>query len=565
MLATLCAAVILAGCSTDEPRTTDAPAARTLSGDAVSPGRAGSASPRPEASAEVAKRPDPPASPTGSRGVDTGWGPTGAEIGRASRLASELSLAELAGQVIVARYAGTAAPTSLVNRLHLGGVITFDENIAGTDQIRDVNRTLQASAAEAGRRWPVFVGVDQEGGIVERVKGRATRFPTFMTAGAAADPELTRGASAASGAELNELGFTAVFAPVADVTSGPDDPTVGARSAGSRPRQVAAQVDAAVAGYLSSGVVPVVKHFPGHGSVPVDSHVGLPVQDKTLSQLARSDLVPFRSAVSAGAASVMVAHIDVRAVDAGRPATMSPEVVTGLLRKRLGFEGLVVTDALDMAAVTERFDSAEAAVRAIAAGNDVVLMPPDPRAARAGIVAAVRSERLPRGRLHQAATRQIAVLLHQRARDHSVAKTPGTSGADSRRLSEAGVSVVSGPCEGRLVGSSVQAVGPGDAVARFDEAAARAGLPTTGGTTVALVGYGGAAVTADVVVSMDTPYVLGRSTGRIARLATYGDTPGAMRALVRVLLGRARAPGRLPVDVAGVARSGCPTGTEESR
>ncbi len=468
-----------------------------------------------------------------------------------------MSLPELAGQVIVADYDGTGAPTSMVNRLHLGGVIVFDDNITGTAQIRSTNEQVQSSAARAGREWPVFVGVDQEGGVVERVKGAATRFPTFMTAGAAGRPEVTERAAAASGAELSDLGFTVVFAPDADVTSGPGDPTIGSRSAGSRPRTVATQMTAAVDGYLSSGILPVVKHFPGHGSVPADSHVELPVQDKSLPELADSDLVPFEAAVSGGVSAVMVAHIDVRAVDPGVPSTLSPEVVTGLLRDRLGFEGLVVTDALDMAAVADRFGSARSAVRALRAGNDVLLMPPDPRAARDAIVAALRDGRLSRARVEQAASRQIAVLLHQRSAKPSVVREPGSSGGISRRYSAAGISLVSGPCRGRLVGSAVRAVGPADGVPRFDTAATRAGLATGSGTTVALVGYGGSATSADVVVSTDTPYVLGPSSAGTAKIALYGDTPGAMRALVDVLLGETRALGRLPVRVAGVERAGC--------
>ena len=489
--------------------------------------------------------------------IGAGWGPGGRDINRATSLVSGMSLREVAGQVIVARYDGTAAPTSLVNRLHLGGVIVFDDNFTGAAQIRRGNQALQQAARKAGRRWPVFVGVDQEGGIVERVKGAATRFPTFMTAGAARDPRLTKRTYAASGAELANLGFTVAFAPDGDVTSGPDDPTIGSRSAGSRPKLVATQMNAAVDGFLSSGVLPVIKHFPGHGSVPGDSHLELPVQTKSLRQLMRSDLVPFRSGVADGISSVMVAHIDVRAVDPGIPSSLSRKVVTGLLRDRLGFQGLVITDALNMRAITDRFDSAQSAVRALRAGADVLLMPPIPRSARTGIVRAVRNGRLGRERLEHAAIRQIAILLHQRNLDPSVTKRPGSSGATSRRISAAGVTVVSGPCQGRLVGSSVRGVGSSDVVARFHAAASRAGLGTGAGTTVALIGYGGSARSADVVVSMDTPYVLGASSASTAKIALYGDTPGAMAALVDVVLGKAKAPGRLPVHVPGAARSGC--------
>ena len=486
-----------------------------------------------------------------------GWGPTQTQILRAERIADAMPLRWLAGQVIVASYSGQRPPTGLVTRQHLGGVIVFPGNFGGLAALRRSNRALQAAARSAGRRWPVFVGVDQEGGIVERVKHQATRFPTFMSAGAARDRDLTRQAAAASGAEMYDLGFNVVFAPVGDVTSGPGDPTIGSRSAGSGPRLVARQMKAAAAGYRSGGVLPVLKHFPGHGSLRSDSHETLPVQDRSLRRLRQVDLVPFAAGVAAGAPSVMVGHIDVRAVDPGVPATVSRPVVAGLLRRDLGFQGLVVTDAMNMAGVADRSSSGEAAVRALRAGVDVVLMPPSPVAARDGIVAAVRSGRLGRARLETAAARQIAALLHQRATEPALTRRPGTGGPASFRLSAGAATVVSGPCRGRLVGRSVRAFGPDAAVGRFNRAARLAGLRTGSGTSVGLVGYGGGPTAADVVVSLDAPYPLGASRARVARVAMYGDTPGSMRALVRVLLGRARAPGVLPVRVRGVARTGC--------
>jgi beta-N-acetylhexosaminidase len=524
----------------------------------TAPGPSGSGG--PSGTPSTSGTPDTEDSPAGGgSGSDlgTGWGPTPAEIRRAERLTHALSLEDLAGQVIVAQYNGLQAPSSLVDGLHLGGVIVMSDNIGGTDALRHSNRALQAAARKAGRSWPVFVGVDQEGGVVERVKGSATRFPSFMSAGAAGRPDLTEQAAASSGAELVDLGFSAVFAPDGDVTSGPDDPTIGSRSASSRPKVVAEQMNAAVDGYLSAGILPVVKHFPGHGSVDADSHVELPVQRKTLAQLRRSDLVPFESAVARGVPALMVGHLDVRAVDPGVPASLSHRVVTGLLRKDLGFDGLVVSDAMNMGAVTDRYSSGAAAVRALQAGVDVVLMPVDPRAARDGIVRAVERGRLDRSRLEDAAARQVAVLLHEHELAPSLRRRPGSSETASYRLSAAAATVVSGPCSGRLVGRSVRATGSGEAVARFYAAAGAAGLGVGSGTSVALVGYGGSARSADVVVTTDTPYALGSSRARVARIAVYGDTPGAMRALVQVLLGKARAPGRLPVPVPGVERSGC--------
>ena len=206
-----------------------------------------------------------------------------------------------------------------------------------------------------------------------------------------------------------------------------------------------------------------------------------------------------------------------------------------------------------MGAVAQRFGSAAASVRALKAGEDVVLMPPDPRVARDGIVAAVRDGRLDQARLDQAATRMVALMLHQKA-SASRPRAPGSSAAVSRRLSAAALTSVSGPCGGRLVGREVKVTGPASSVGRFR--VVRKG--NARGTTVRLVRYPNRSVRGDVVVAMDTPYVLGRSTASRARLATFGETPGTMSALVSVLLGRSSAPGRLPVAVSGVPRSGCP-------
>jgi beta-N-acetylhexosaminidase len=543
-----------------------------LAGDAaVSADPAGSPSAGPSGQSSAAAA-DGSATPSASPGdgggsaggragaettVASGWGPTTDELRRARRLVARMPLPDLAGQVIVARYRGTRSPVDLVNRLHLGGVIMMDGNIAGSDAVRRSNRRLQRSVRDAGRGWPAFIGVDQEGGLVERVRGTATRFPSFMTAGAGGRARLTRAAAAASAGELRHLGFTTVFAPDADVTTGPSDPTIGSRSASSSPRRAARQVIAAFRGHATTGIVPVAKHFPGHGSVPADSHDALPVQRRSLRRLMESDLVPFRQAVDAGIPAVMSAHIDVRAVDPGVPASLSRPVVTGLLRQRLGFRGLVVTDALEMGAVADRFSSGQAAVRALRAGNDVLLMPADTAAARAGIVEAVRGGTLRRARLEEAAARQVALLLHQQAVGDAGTRPPGSSRAASYRFSREAVTVVSGPCRGRLVGRSVRVSGESEAARRLRVAARRAGLETGSGTSVALVGYRGSPATADVVVSTDTPYVLRRSVGRTARIALFGDTPGAMRALVDVLLGRRPAPGRLPVPVADVPRRGC--------
>lgn len=551
--------------------------------------------------------PTVPPTPSEELGLSEGWGPDRAELDRAARAARRLRLPDLAGQVIVARWRGRAAPVDLVRGLHLGGVIAFDSNVVSAAQVAGVTAAL---TRQARRPWPLFLGVDQEGGVVERLRSVATRFPTFMSAGAAGDPALTELAYRASGAELRGLGFTVDFAPDADVTSGPGDPTIGSRAASSDPRQVAEQVVSAATGYARSGVLPVVKHFPGHGSVPTDSHVTLPVQDRSRAELDRIDLVPFRAAVEAGLPAVMVGHLDVRAIDPRVPSSLSRRVVTDLLREELGFGGLVVTDALDMAGVTRGRDPGRTAVQALRAGSDVLLMPPSPAVARTALIRAVRAGALSRQRLEQAAARQIAHLTHLAGGSGAPV---GSARAASQRLSAAAVTVVSGACTGRIVADSVHAYGDPGAVGAFTDAAGRAGLPVLArraapttlatarkkperrkkerkrafrtrhrawvkaervrvrrvgawtaredarlsvGTQVGFSGFHDAPVDGEIAVATDSPWVLGR-VGAPTRIATYGDTPGAMDVLVEVLLGRSRAPGRLPVTVVGVERRGC--------
>ena len=490
-----------------------------------------------------------------------------------------MSLPDLAGQVVLARWTGgTVPPTRLVRELHLGGLVVFDENVASAAGLRGAVRGLERAA---GR--PLLVAVDQEGGLVERIRGEVTSLPALMASGAAGEPALTRAAHAAVGRELAWTGVDVDLAPDTDVTTGPLDPVIGSRSVGSDPRAVARQGVAAARGLRDAGVLPVVKHFPGHGSLTVDSHRALPVQRRPLSQLQRSDLVPFRAAVDAGLPAVMIGHIAVRAVDPGVPATVSRPVVTGLLRERLGFEGLVVSDALEMAALR---GVPRPAVGFLRAGGDVVLMPSDPGATVRTIVGAVREGRLPLRRLQQAAARVLAVQAWQRPRPAA----PGTAARAVRRLADAATTSVAGACRGALVQRAVPLGDPG-AVATFRAAARAAGLslgevrlvrpprpePTgerrrdrarlrawraaeprqvVDGTPVHLLGPGDPAPASGVVVATDRPYVLG-TTGASTRLATYGAGRASMAALVAVLLGRQPAPGQLPVPVAGVPRVGC--------
>lgn len=491
---------------------------------------------------------DPPsASPTSAQTQrSTAWGPEQTDIQRARRDVGTLNLRELAGQVIVARYSGTRAPTRFVEKLHLGGVVAFDSNISSRSQISRANHRLQANTR---RDWPVFVGIDQEGGVVRRIHQGPANLPAFMAAGAGRDAATTRAAMRSAGIDLRDLGFNVDLAPDADVTIGAADPTIGTRSAGSNAALVATQAVAGAKGLRAAGVLPVLKHFPGHGSATVDSHVRLPVVDRNMAQLRKRELAPFRRAIEAGLPAIMIGHLKVPAIDKGAPTSLSHQAITGLLRNDMGFQGLVISDALDMGAVRGKYGSGSAAVRSLRAGSDVVLMPPDPTAARDAIVAAVKAGDLTRTRLRTAATRQIAALRWLGRTPQQTVEHRSVQATYARQA----ITVVNGACRGPYINGAIKVSGAaGD---ELRAAARRAGVPLGRGTRVAVLDNQSRPARADVVVAVDRPYILARSRAR-TKIAAFGDTPASMDALIAVLRGRAAASGRLPVAVTGAEDCG---------
>jgi beta-N-acetylhexosaminidase len=361
----------------------------------------------------------PADSPTTPADPDTplGWGPTAGEWATAQDLVADWTPEQLAGQVIVGRFHGTdpEIPAALVRDLHLGGVSVTTGNIVDEEQVRALTAAVAQAAVDDGREFPPVVGVDQEGGHVSHLRGIATEFPHFQSAGLAieADPargsEAVREAARTTGLELRDLGFTWVFAPVADVTIGSADPTIGARSPSTDPGFAAQAVEAAVEGYNAAGVVSTAKHFPGHGSATTDSHDELPEVTKTLDELRAGDLPPFEAAIDAQAPAVMLAHLDMTAIAPGVPSSMATEVYD-LLRDDLGFEGVTVTDSLGMGGALGR---PKPAVQALAAGADVLLMPVDTKVAHGLVTEAITSGEVSRERAEEAAARVVAVQLWQ--------------------------------------------------------------------------------------------------------------------------------------------------------
>jgi beta-N-acetylhexosaminidase len=347
------------------------------------------------------------------------WGPTEAELAQAREMVRSMSAAELAGQVIVGRWHGSdpATAAGMVEDHNLAGVQLTGDNIVDRAQVIATTAAVAEAFRRTGRSFPPVIGVDQEGGVVAHLRGIAAEFPSFATAGAAVAQQgregrrTVRDAMRAKAFELRELGFTWLFAPVADVTIGEADVTIRSRSASSDPAVAAGAVSAAVEGYVDAGLVSTAKHFPGHGAATQDSHETLPEIDVTRRELASRDLPPFRAAVRAGAPAVMMGHLDVSSLAPGVPTSLASEAYD-LLRDDLGFEGVAITDSLGMGAVISH---GRPAVDALAAGADLLLMPADTPRTHGVVTRAIRQGGLSRERVEEAAARVVAVQLwHQR-------------------------------------------------------------------------------------------------------------------------------------------------------
>ncbi|MER6944807.1 glycoside hydrolase family 3 protein [Nonomuraea sp. NPDC000554] len=323
---------------------------------------------------------------------------------------SDRGLRRLAAGTLLVAFQGTEAPAWVLRELEqgLGGVTLFGFNVADPDRLRSLTSSLR-SAGE-----PV-VSLDEEGGDVTRLAYHVgSPYPGNAALGAVDDVELTRRVYRAIGSELAACGVNLDMAPDADVNTEADNPVIGTRSFGDEPDLVARHTVAAVTGLQSVNVAACVKHFPGHGATRVDSHLAIPVVDVSLDVLRSRELAPFRAAIAAGARSIMTAHVSVPALTGDTPATLSGAALTGLLRGELGYEGVVVSDALDMHAISRGVGLAGGAVLSLAAGTDLICLGPQPtyddvRNIIAEIVTAVQDGRLPLSRLEEAASRLEAL------------------------------------------------------------------------------------------------------------------------------------------------------------
>ncbi|MFC9887927.1 glycoside hydrolase family 3 protein [Streptomyces pilosus] len=311
------------------------------------------------------------------------------------------------------RELGVRTVAELIAKYHVGGVIYFfgwTNNIHDPRQIADLTNGVQRASMSLPVPVPSLISIDQEHGVNVRIGSGATQLPGAMALGAGRSLSDARTAGRISGTELAALGIHQNFAPVADVNVNPANPIINVRSFGADAREVGRMVAAQVTGYQQAGVVACAKHFPGHGDTAQDSHTGLPVITHTREEWDRIDAPPFKAAIAAGVDSIMTAHLQVPALDpSNEPATLSPAILQGVLRDELGFDGVIVTDALNMAGVRTKYGDDRVPVLALKAGADQLLFPPDIDVAYNGVLTAVRSGEITEDRLDESVLRILRV------------------------------------------------------------------------------------------------------------------------------------------------------------
>ncbi|MFW6267304.1 MAG: beta-N-acetylhexosaminidase [Halanaerobium sp.] len=339
----------------------------------------------------------------------------GVEYFMDTRIAA-MSLEEKVGQLFQVGFSGSTVNDEikdLIENYHIGGVIYFSRNIKNPAQTAELSNNLQQLALDSGSGFPLFISADQEGGTVTRLKG-ATHFPGNMALGAAQSKNLTEEVAQATASELKNLGINVNLAPVLDVNNNPANPVIGVRSFGEDPELVAELGMSYIKGLQSEGITATAKHFPGHGDTDTDSHLDLPIIKHQRSRLDEVELYPFKKAIEAGVDSIMTAHVYFPAIEKeeGIPATLSKSVLTDLLRDELKFEGLIITDCMEMNAIVNTFGTVEGAVRTIEAGSDTVLVShsyQQQKKAIEAVIEAVKSGRISEKRIDQSVKRILTL------------------------------------------------------------------------------------------------------------------------------------------------------------
>lgn len=487
-----------------------------------------------------------------------------------------------------------------IEKYHPGGFIYFNWNgnvpqPLDAGQVNGLSNGLQEIAAREGAGVPLLISTDQEGGVVARVTEPATVFPGNMALGAARSPEHAEEAARIGGRELRALGINTGLAPVLDVNVNPENPVIGVRSYSEDPDLVSELGAAQVEGYQSEDIIATAKHFPGHGDTNVDSHSGLPVIDHDRETLERVDLAPFRAAVESDIDAIMTAHIVVPALDdSGRPATLSRPILTDLLRKEMGFDGVIMTDSLGMAGVRQQFGDDRVPVEAIKAGADVLLNPPKVEVAHDAVLEAVRSGEISEKRLDESVRRILTLKAERGLFEDPYADPAGMdvigspeSLAAADEMSDESITLLKNEGGALPLASGTRVLVTGPAAANpmmLSDGLGGKGLDTEGYATsqsptaaqieaakakaadaeaVVVTSYTANTDAAQqrlvrammetgkpvIVAAMRNPYDVAAFPDVDAYVAAYGFRGVNVRALSRVLAGEAAPTGRLPVTV----------------
>lgn len=494
----------------------------------------------------------------------------------------------------------------LIEDFHIGGLCLFGRNIKTPEQVAETINEMQALS-----EIPLFMSVDQEGGMVARFKEPFAVFPGNMALGATGSADYSRRVAEAIGQQLLAMGVNMNLAPSVDVNVNPDNPIIGVRSFGESPEAVAELGVAAIGGYQSAGILSCAKHFPGHGDTSTDTHLALPMIPYDRKRLDEVELVPFRAAAEAGVAAIMTTHIIFPALDAEYPATLSEKILKGLLRDEIGYDGLLLTDCLEMKAIADNFGIEKAAVLAVRAGADILLSSHTLEfqvQLRNALVKAVESGIISEERIDQSVERILAVkkkyeLESKRVADMNAVRTcvgnPEILSLE-REIAEKAITVVRNG-DGVLPiadGSKVAVIGMHPATETFAAAfreqdpgsrSMRIGVspseeqlaemdklvkesdvivvtvfprePWTKGlvdeeTQTAIVNrILGSGVPA-ILVAAREPYGLRKYPNARTTMTTYGYPNASVRAAVEVIFGRVNPQGRLPVTIPGYAERG---------
>jgi len=334
----------------------------------------------------------------------------------ANKILAKMTLEEKVGQMLGWRYNGrffnrdsdtVKELVELIVKEKIGGLIVFAGDVYETAHLTNF---LQEKA-----RIPLLIAADFEWGAAMRIDG-TTLFPPLMALGATDSEDLAYEMGKITAVEGRAMGIHMTYAPVVDVNINPDNPVISARSLGERPERVGKLASAFIRGCQENGMIATAKHFPGHGDTALDSHNLMPAIKADLSRLEQVELYPFSQAIRAGVEAIMTAHLFVPALDPtpGLPATLSPLILTDLLRKKMGFKGLIVTDAMEMGGVTRTFSAQEAALRSVQAGVDMVLLPPDLPGVVAALMGAVREGTIPESRINESVRRILELKARLR-------------------------------------------------------------------------------------------------------------------------------------------------------